>query len=57
MRSSERVDAADALLDRRIFTLSETDWENLVERLDDPPSPNAELKVLLARTPTWEQVG
>lgn len=35
------------------YVLAARDWSALVERLDDPPAPNAKLKALFAREPIW----
>jgi uncharacterized protein (DUF1778 family) len=50
-----REKAAEVLLNQRLFTLNDADWEAFTSRLDDPPPPNAKLKALLARTPIWDR--
>ncbi|MGE0662230.1 MAG: DUF1778 domain-containing protein [Hyphomonadaceae bacterium] len=50
-----REKAAEVLLNQRLFTLNDADWNAFVKRLDDPPPPNAKLKALLARTPIWDK--
>jgi uncharacterized protein (DUF1778 family) len=50
-----REKAIEVLLNQRLFTLNESDWAAFVERLDDPPPPNAKLKALLAREPIWDR--
>ena len=50
-----REKATEVLLNQRLFTLNDADWNAFVERLDDPPPPNAKLKALLAKTPIWEK--
>ena len=55
MLTALREKAAEVLLNQRLFTLNDADWDVFVERLDDPPPPNAKLKALLARTPIWDR--
>lgn len=50
-----REKATEVLLNQRLFTLNESDWDAFVERLDDPPPPNAKLKALLSRVPIWDK--
>lgn len=50
-----REKAIEILLNQRLFTLNESNWAAFVERLDDPPPPNAKLKALLAREPIWDR--
>jgi uncharacterized protein (DUF1778 family) len=50
-----REKSIEVLLNRRLFLLDDADWIAFVERLDDPPPPNAKLKALLAREPVWDQ--
>ncbi|HYD89535.1 MAG TPA: DUF1778 domain-containing protein [Vitreimonas sp.] len=55
MLAALREKAAEVLLNQRLFTLNDADWDAFVARLDDPPPPNAKLKALLARTPVWDR--
>ena len=50
-----RERSIEVLLTQRLFTLNSADWASFVERLDDPPPPNAKLKALLAREPIWDR--
>lgn len=50
-----REKATEVLLNQRLFTLNDADWDAFVERLDNPPPPNAKLRALLARTPIWDK--
>jgi uncharacterized protein (DUF1778 family) len=45
---SARAAAEDALLDRKLFLLSDADYREFVRRLDAPPRPTAALKRLMA---------
>jgi uncharacterized protein (DUF1778 family) len=55
MITALRERAVEVLLAQRLFALNDADWAAFVERLDDPPPPNAKLKALLARTPIWDR--
>jgi uncharacterized protein (DUF1778 family) len=55
MVESARAAAIDALLDRRLFTLGESDYAAFVDALDHPPAPGPKLRALLRRTPAWER--
>lgn len=46
--------AHDALADRRTFLLDESQWAELMARLEAPPTDNPRLRALLARKPAWE---
>lgn len=55
MLTALREKATEILLNHRLFTLNESDWATFVDRLDNPPPPNAKLKALLARVPIWDR--
>jgi len=55
MLTSLRERATAILLNQRLFTLNDADWATFVDRLDNPPPPNAKLKALLARVPIWDR--
>lgn len=55
MLTTLRERATEILLNQRLFTLNESDWATFVDRLDNPPPPNAKLKALLARVPIWDR--
>ncbi len=55
MLTALREKATEILLNQRLFTLNESDWATFVDRLDNPPPPNAKLKALLARVPIWDR--
>jgi uncharacterized protein (DUF1778 family) len=40
--------------DRRHFTLAPEEWLAFNRALDEPPQPNARLKALMTRKPSWE---
>jgi uncharacterized protein (DUF1778 family) len=51
---SSRKYAIDVLLDQRLFTLNEDQYESFLRALDEPPVPNEKLKKLMASTAPWE---
>jgi uncharacterized protein (DUF1778 family) len=55
MLTTLRERATEILLTQRLFTLNDADWDAFVDRLDNPPPPNAKLKALLARVPIWDR--
>ena len=55
MRDSDREAAENALLDRRLFLLDDSDFERFVARLDAPAALSEALKKLLAAPAPWEQ--
>jgi uncharacterized protein (DUF1778 family) len=46
--------AEDVLLDRRIFSLNQKQWDEFSDLLDAPVAPNPKLQNLLQSTPPWE---
>jgi uncharacterized protein (DUF1778 family) len=52
MRSA-RERAIEVLLNRRLFTLSSSEWTDVVRALDNPIPANAKLKALLAIETPW----
>jgi uncharacterized protein (DUF1778 family) len=52
---SARTHAIDVLLDRRLFTLNEDQYEAFIRSLEAPPAPNEKLKRLLASKSPWEK--
>lgn len=55
MLTTLRERAIEILLNQRLFTLNDSNWAAFVERLDNPPPPNAKLRALLAREPIWDR--
>ena len=58
-RSAFMLDAAyraaeEALLNRRLFCLSDEQWESFNQALDMPPASNAKLHQLLQTKAPWE---
>ena len=49
--------AADVLLDQRVFSLSDEQMEAFARVLDDPPPPTAELRALMESRSPWEAPG
>lgn len=47
-------DAANVLLDQRVFRLPDTDFAHISALLDNPPAPSAALRALLAEPAPWE---
>jgi len=52
---SSRREAIDVLLDRRLFSLNESQFDAFVKALDAPAAPNAKLKRLMASKAPWER--
>jgi len=48
-----RKQAIDVLLDRRLFVLSEGDYDAFLAAVENPPPPGPALKALLKRRPPW----
>lgn len=46
--------AEEALLDRALLTVGPEAHAAFLERLDQPPRPNARLRRILATVPPWE---
>ena len=55
MVDSARRQAVDVLLDQRLFTLSEADYNAFVRALDNPREPGVRLRALMRRTPAWSK--
>ena len=55
MLESDREAAENALLDRRLFRLDDSDYERFVASLDTPVAPSDALKKLLAAPAPWER--
>lgn len=54
MLDSARRQAEETILDQRVFFLDAQAHEKLLELLDDPPKPSAELRARMRRKPLWE---
>jgi uncharacterized protein (DUF1778 family) len=54
MLMSARAYAQEVMLRQVYFTLGDADWKALNTALAAPPPPNAALKRLMARTPSWQ---
>jgi len=46
--------AADILLDRTVFKLSDEAMDAFLEMLDNPPPPNEKLRAAFAKKPIWQ---
>ena len=55
MLDSARQQAIDVLLDQRLFLLDADQHKALMQVLNDPPPPNAQLKKLMASRSPWEK--
>ena len=55
MIDSARREAADVLLDQRLFLLDPERYDAFVQALDNPPAPGPKLKALLRRAPAWKK--
>ena len=51
---SSRKHAIDVLLDQRLFTLTEEQFDAFVTALDEPPPSNEKLKRLMSSKSPWE---
>jgi uncharacterized protein (DUF1778 family) len=54
MLESARRQAEEAILDQRAFFLDADAHEQLLELLDAPWHPSAELRARMGRRPAWE---
>lgn len=55
MIETARRQAIDVVLDQRLFSLDDTQYDAFVAALDNPPAPGPKLKALLKRKPAWER--
>ncbi len=55
MLESARRQAEEAILDQRVFFLDAAAHEAFLAILDAPPKPNAALRKLMARKPSWQR--
>jgi len=55
MVDRDREATENALLDRRLFLLSNSDYERFVARLESSAEPSDALKKLLATPAPWER--
>lgn len=55
MHDNDLEAAVNALLDRRLFLLDDSDYERFVTRLDAPVAPSEALRNLLAAPAPWER--
>lgn len=55
MLDASRRAAEDALLDQRLFSLDEEQWQRFNEALDAPIPDASRLRDLLAMKPVWEK--
>ena len=55
MLDSARLRAEDVLLDQRLFSLNEEQYNDFINLLDEPPKPKEELRRLLSARAPWEK--
>lgn len=55
MIDSARASAIDVLLDQRLFTLGDAQYDAFIDALDNPPPAGPKLRALLKRSPAWER--
>lgn len=55
MLDSARLRAEDVLLDQKLFSLDEEQYQNFLNLLDEPPKPTEELRKLLSAKAPWEK--
>ena len=46
--------AENTLLDQRMFSVDDTQWQAFLDALDEPPAKNDALGTLLHTSPPWE---
>ena len=54
MLMSARAHAQDVILNQVYFSLGAEDWKALNDALEAPSPPNAALKRLMSRKPSWD---
>lgn len=55
MLESARLRAEEVLLDQKLFSLDEKQYQDFLNLLDEPPKPTEELRRLLSATAPWEK--
>ena len=55
MLDSARIRAKDVVLDQKLFSLDETQYQDFLKLLDEPPKPTEELRKLLSAKAPWER--
>jgi uncharacterized protein (DUF1778 family) len=53
MLDSARLRAEDVLLDQKLFSLDENQYQDFINLLDEPPKPTEELRKLLSAKAPW----
>ncbi|WNJ88791.1 DUF1778 domain-containing protein [Bosea sp. 685] len=54
MLESAKQHAIDVLIDQKLFSLNEAQFEAFMDVLDNPPPPSSRLKRLFAEKSPWE---
>jgi uncharacterized protein (DUF1778 family) len=55
MLDSARLRAEDVLLDQKLFSLNDKQYQDFLNLLDEPPKPTKELRKLLSAKAPWEK--
>ena len=55
MLDSARLRAEDVLLDQKLFSLGDKQYQDFLNLLDEPPKPTEELRKLLSAKAPWEK--
>jgi len=55
MLDSARLRAEDVLLDQKLFSLNDKQYQDFLNLLDEPPKPTEELRKLLSAKAPWEK--
>jgi uncharacterized protein (DUF1778 family) len=55
MLDSARLRAEDVLLDQKLFSLDDKQYQDFLHLLDEPPKPIEELRKLLSAKAPWEK--
>lgn len=55
MIDTARRQAMDVLLDQRMFSLDDAQFDAFTQALDNPAQPGPKLRALMARKPAWEK--
>lgn len=55
MLDSARLRAEDVLLDQKLFSLNDKQYQDFLDLLDEPPKPTEELRKLFSAKAPWEK--
>lgn len=57
MLESARNSAVDVILDQRLFSLDDKNYQAFAAALENPPAAGPKLKALMRRQPVWKVAG